>query len=101
MSLEEQGIGKEEANETMLELYGLNVEDYVDAALGNVDVASMFAAFNYKDVYYVEDGKIYTALSWESKLFDDSEYTLNDNILIIDAMTIEDGGEPMQWEKAE
>lgn len=96
-----QGVSKEDADAAMLQVYGLNVEDYVDATLKNQDISSIFSAFNSNEVYYVEGSKIYTALSWNSKLFEDSTYTLNNGVLTIDAMTLEADGEPLQWKKAE
>ena len=99
--LEQQGVSREDADDAVLQAYGLDIEDYVDAVLQSIDMGSMFEAFNYKEVYYVENDKIYTALSWNSKLFEDSAYTLENGILTVDAMTMEEGGEPLQWEKAE
>lgn len=99
--LEQQGVSKEDADEAMLQVYGLKMEEYVDTILQSFDIGAMFQAFNFKEVYYVEDDKIYTALSWDSKLFEDSAYALEDGILTVDVMTMEEGGEPIQWEKAE
>lgn len=103
-ALEAQGISREDADEAMLQAYGLNVADYTDAMLERVDVGTLFQAIfqsiNFKGVYYVEDNQIYSALSWSSTLFDGSNYTLDNGILIIDDMTMEDGGEPMQWKNA-
>lgn len=100
-TLEQQGISKADADAAMLQVYGLNVEDYVDASLKNVDMKSMFSAFNYTEVYYAEGNTIYTALSWKSTMFEDTTYTLNNGILTIEDMTLEEGGEPLQWKKAE
>lgn len=100
-SLAQQGISKEDADEAMLQLYGLKVEEYVDAVLKSLDMATMFQVFNFTEVYYVADGKIYAALSWNSQLFEPSAYALKDGILTIDGMTLEEGGEPLQWKKAE
>lgn len=100
-ALEQQGVSKEGADQVMLQTYGLKMEEYIDTVLKSLDLNSMFQAFNYSEVYYVADGKIYTALTWNSQLFEDSAYTLDNGILTIDVMTLEEGGEPMQWKKAE
>jgi hypothetical protein len=64
-------------------------------------MGTLFAAFNATEVYYVDGDQIYTALSWNSSKFDGSAYTLENGVLTIDALTLEDGGEPLQWKKAE
>lgn len=99
--LEQQGISKEDADEAMLQLYGLKMEEYIEAILQSFDISAVLQAFNFKEVYYVEDDKIFTALSWDSKLFEDSAYNLEDGVLTVDVMTMEEGGEPIQWKKAE
>ncbi|MBQ4563655.1 MAG: hypothetical protein IJA58_04135 [Lachnospiraceae bacterium] len=100
-TLAQQGFNKEAADAAILQNTGMTMEAYVDYVLQSFDFGSLFQAFNITEVYYVKDGKIYTAMSWSSPLFEDSAYTLKDGILIIDAVTLVEGGEPMQWKKAD
>ena len=99
-SLAQQGISKENADQAMLQAYGLTAKEYVEAALKTYDIAKMFDALGAREVYYVADGKIYAALSWNSQLFEPSAYTLKDGILTIESVTLGDSSEPLQWKKA-
>lgn len=97
-SLAEQGLSKEESDQAMLEAYGLNVNDYVEASLKGYDVAAQFSAYTYEAVYYVQDGALYAGLSWKAN-FEKSEYTLKDGKLKIDGLSLEEGGTPLTWIK--
>ena len=98
-SLAAQGLSKEQADQAMLEVYGLNVPDYVDAALKSFSIADIFAAFHFEEVYYVEDGKVFTALTWNAK-FENNTFTITDGELVIDGLTLEEGGPALTWKKA-
>lgn len=100
LELEQNGISREKADEVMLEIYGLNVEDYVDASMKNVNPSAMFEAFGSTRVYYVQDGTLYTALSWKSQTFEEDDYSVKNGVLIIDSIIMEEGGEPLEWKKA-
>lgn len=95
----QQGLTKEQGDQAMLEAYGLNVSDYVDAALTGYDANQYFSAFNSEQVYYVENGKVYTALNWQAK-FEGDNFSLTNGKLKIEGLSLEEGGEPLVWEKA-
>ena len=93
------GYGKEQADQAMLDTYGLNVTDYVEAALKGYDAADIFEAFKGEEVYYVEGNKVFTALRWEAK-FESNAFTITNGKLVIDGLTLEEGGQPLTWTKA-
>ncbi|MBR2310048.1 MAG: hypothetical protein IKA47_05900 [Oscillospiraceae bacterium] len=94
-----QGYSKAQADQAMLEAYGLNVPDYVTAALKGYKAADILAAFTSEEVYYVEGNKVFTALSWNAK-FESNTYTLSGNKLVIDGVSLPDGGPSLTWTKA-
>ena len=91
------GMSKEEADAAMIEAYGLDVTDYVEATLEGYDVTAVFDAFQSEEVYYVEGDTIYTALSWKAN-FEGSAYTLKDGKLTIEAL-LDENGELLVWTK--
>lgn len=74
------GFDKEETNEAMVEAYGMTVEEYVDALMGEMDLNAVFEAMEINGVYYVEDGKLYTGISWTMEL-EPSEFTVEGDTL--------------------
>lgn len=101
LALAQQGMTKEDADAAILQNTGMTMDAYIDYILQSFDFASLFQALNVTEVYYVQDGKIYTGMSWSSTLFEDSAYTLENGVLIIDSVTFEEGSEPLHWEKTE
>ena len=97
-SLAAQGLSKEQADQAMEETYGLNVTDYVDASLKNYSVNDMFNAFRSEEVYYVEGDKVFTAISWNAK-FESNAFTITNGKLVIDGLTLEQGGQALVWKK--
>ncbi len=97
-SFAEQGLSKEQGDQAMLEAYGLNVNEYVDASLKGYDINAAFKAYTFEEVYYVEDGAIFTALSWKAN-FEKSAYTLENGKLKIDGLSVDDSCEPLIWTK--
>lgn len=98
-ALAAEGLSKVEADQAMIDTYGLNVTDYVDASLKNFNVDEMFSAFRSEEVYYVEGDKIFTAISWNAK-FSNNAFTLTNGKLVIDGLTLEEGGPALTWKKA-
>ena len=98
-TLAAQGMSKEQADQAMMDAYGLNVADYVDAALKNFDINDFFAAFNAQEVYYVEDNKVFTALTWNAT-FESNTFTITDDTLVIDGLAMEEGGQAFVWTRA-
>lgn len=95
----QQGMSKDQVDQAMLSTTGLTVEGYVDAILKSFDMNTIFQAFNAQEVYYVADGAIYTALTWDAK-FEKSGYTLKNGVLTVEGLALEAGGAPLQWKKA-
>ncbi len=93
-----EGFSREQGDQAMLQTYGLNVNDYVEAALKSYDVNAMFKAFTFEEVYYVEGGEIYTAISWKAT-FEKSAYSLTSGKLRVDGLSLEDGGPQLIWTK--
>ena len=85
-----QGMDKEAADAAFAIAYGMSIQDYVDEELSYVDLnelfASAFGAIEIKGVYYVEDGLVYSADSWEDEMIGDS-YTITGDTLTIEGMT--------------
>ena len=98
-SFAQEGMSKSQADQAMLDAYGLNVKDYVDAELKNYDVGQIFDAYTTTMVYYVEDGKVCTALTWKAK-FEKDKYTIEDGKLTIEGLTMMEGGDPLVFVKA-
>lgn len=94
-----EGLSKEEADQMMLDASGMTVSDYVDVILQQVDFSEWFAAFHTQDMYYVQDGQLFTALNWDA-VFEGKTFTLTDGKLVIEGITLEEGGEPLIWTKA-
>lgn len=94
----QMGLSKEQADQEMLEAYGLNVPDYVDAALKVFDINSLLASFNSQEVYYVEGNTVFTAIAWNAK-FESNTFTITDDTLVIDGLALEEGGQAFVWTK--
>lgn len=94
-----EGLSKEEADQKMLDAYGMTVLQYVDAILQQVDFSELFARFHTQEVYYVQDGQLFAALDWDVA-FEGKTFTLTDGKLVIEGITLEEGGEPLIWTKA-
>ena len=86
-----QGMNKEAAEAAVMENYGMSMEDYIAAYLETVDFNSMFdgifSALN--GVYYMEDGLLYTGMSWD--LMTEDPCTLEGDTLVIDSFSEEMG----------
>lgn len=94
-----EGLSKEEADQMMLDASGMTVSEYVDAILQQVDFSEWFAVFHAQDMYYVQDGQLFTALDWDAA-FEGQAFTLTDGKLVIENITLEEGGEPLVWTRA-
>lgn len=97
-AFEQEGLTKEQADKAMIEAYGLNVNDYVDASLKNYDPDSLFSTYNLDEVYYVKGNTLYYALSWNAK-FESSEFKINNGELVINEITLEEGGSPLVFKR--
>lgn len=80
--LEAAGFSKEEANTALVDEMGMTVEEYAAALMAEMDLNAVFEAMNITGVYYVEDGKLYTGISWTMDL-EPSEFTVEGNTLTL------------------
>lgn len=76
------GLDKEAADAAIKESTGMTMEQYVDYALGMVDFDAILGSINFDGVYYVEDGKLYSGVTWESQMGGDA-YTLEGDTLTL------------------
>ncbi len=97
-SFKQEGLTKEQADQAMIDTYGLNVNDYVEASLKDYDPDEIFNAFNQQQVYYVDGNTVYSALNWNAK-FDGSEFKINNGQLVINELTLEEGGSPLVFKR--
>ena len=95
----QEGMNKTQADQAMLDAYGLNVNDYVEAALKSVDINKLFGAYFMEEVYYVEGDKVFTALSWKAK-FESNAFKITGGKLVIEGVALEEGGKDLEWKKS-
>lgn len=98
-TLAEQGLSKEQADQAMLDAYGLNVSDYVEDSLKQYTVDDIFSTYRSDEVYYVEGSTVFTALSWNAK-FESNTFTVSNGTLVVDGLSLEEGGPALVWTKA-
>ena len=98
--LASDGISQSEADAVFSELYGMSIDEYVELELANIDISEYFGEMFVEQVYYVTDAGMYMAESWNDE-FEFSEYTLENDVLIIDTATLEEGGDPVEWTRVE
>lgn len=74
------GVSRETFDALIMESYGMSTRDYVKHTMGNFTLNSLFdfvsSTMNLCGVYYVEDGSLYTGLTWESPMTP-SDYTVD------------------------
>lgn len=99
-SLAQQGIGKAAADEAMLATYDMTMEEYVNATVDAIDLDAFFGYLTADMVYYVGENMIYASDTWYNE-FTGSNYTLENDVLIIEDDVLEEGGEPLQWKRVE
>ncbi len=89
-SYAEMGYDRAATDTIILQNFGVSVEEYVDAALAETSIDD----YNQEivGVYYVENGKLYDAESWDADM-DISSFTVEGNTLILvddeDGITLE------------
>lgn len=86
----DEGVGQEDADAAMMDTYGMNVTDYIHASLEGLSIndilRGVYSAMDVGGVYYVEDGKIYQGMSWDTEM-EPSGYTLEGDSLTIDGFS--------------
>lgn len=98
------GIGQAEADELMLEAYGMTVPEYAAFMLQSMDMtemmSSIFGAVNVSEVYYVEGSTLYTAMTWTAK-FTPTEFTVDGDTLTLMEDVAGEGAESTVFTRVE
>ena len=95
------GYNKSMANQAMMAEYGMNVEQYADAALEVEGIQAYFDTFgHFEGAYYVGQNGMYTAANWNDE-FECDKYTITDGVLVVEEMSLYEDGEVLQWKRAE
>ena len=97
-SFTDKGFSKSQADEAMIQTYGKNVKDYVDAIYKDYDVQAEFSAQDCDIVYYVEGDALYIAADWKSK-FTKIAYTLQDGKLLSKDLVADENGKAVPFVK--
>jgi hypothetical protein len=85
-SFEQDGLTREEVDQTFVTMMGMTVREYVETGIAESE-EDLSAELNesYDGVYYVADGKIYMGDSWHEPMEDGGDYTLEgDTLKLID-----------------
>lgn len=93
-----QGVSKEQTDAAILAEQGMSTEEYVNKQVEGMDLEEFFESFADDGVYYVTESKIWIAPSWLNE-FESSAYTLDGDSLVIEEITLEEDGEPLQWKR--
>ena len=80
ISLEAENLTREEADTLFFSVYGMTIEEYVDAALAGMSIEDFSSTL--EGVYYVSDSHIYMGDSW-SELTEDYIYTLEGDTMVM------------------
>lgn len=99
-SLALQGINESQADAAMKAVYGMTLEEFVNAYVDSIDPDDIFGESVMNGVYYVGQNGLYMSNSWLGE-FECSEYTLENGVLIIQEDVLVEGGEPLQWTRVE
>ena len=82
------GMTKEQADQAMIQAYGMDVEGYAAVLAVAIDWDAMLAATPHEGVYYVADGLLYSGDNWNTLVSDDLQ--LEGNTLILPVADIGD-----------
>lgn len=81
LQMESQGISRETFDALIQDSYGMNMYDFVKSTTGASTIKAVMDnitnAVELDGVYYVEDGALYTGLTWESPMTP-SDFTIDD-----------------------
>lgn len=82
------GLNKEQADDYMKTLYGMDVKAYAKQAAASIDWNNLFADAANSGVYYVSGGKLCSGKGWSEPIGSDN-YTLKDGKLTIATLSSE------------
>lgn len=92
--LKAEGFTREEGDALFLDAYGMGVEDYLRKSMVEFSInellADIIGSVDVSGVYYVEDGILYTGMSWEGKMEKDA-YVLDGDNLTIPSFSVDMG----------
>lgn len=92
--LEAEGFTREEGDQLFLEAYGMGVEDYLRESMKEFSInellADIIGSVDVSGVYYIEDGILYTGMSWEGKM-DEDQYVLDGDRLTVPSFSADLG----------
>lgn len=60
------GMTKEQADQAMVEAYGMDVEGYAEVMAAAIDWNALLEASSQEGVYYVAEGKLYSGPDWDT-----------------------------------
>ena len=75
------GMTKEQADQAMLQAYGMSTEEYAGVLAAAIDWDAMLAAGCQGGVYYVEGNKLYSGADWTS--LESEDLTLGEDTLTL------------------
>ncbi len=76
------GMDKEAADAAIKESTGMTMDQYVEYVMSMIDFDSLLGSLNFNGVYYVEDGRLYMGLTWDSQM-DPVRFTLEGDTLTL------------------
>ena len=76
------GMSQEQADAAILQSTGMTIDEYIDYSLSMIDFNSFFGTVNIKGVYYVEDGKLYSGMTWNAEMTPE-EFTVDGDTLTL------------------
>ena len=68
VEMESLGVSREDTDAAFVEEYGMNVQEYTEAAFAEIDFSAIFEAMSITGVYYVDGSTLYTGISWDMEL---------------------------------
>lgn len=77
---EAAGLTEEQADEAMVEAYGMDMDTFITATMSSMDLNAVFAAMNINLVYYVEGDQLYVGLTWDTEM-EPTAFTLEGDTL--------------------
>ena len=80
--LKAAGYDQEEADEALKDELGMTVPEYAASVVDEANFAAVFDALNISGVYYVENGQLFTGISWDTEM-SPSEFTLDGDTLTL------------------
>ena len=93
-----KGLDRAAADEAAVEAYGMTLEAYAEKIVNQL--VKQLTNIGSDMVYYVEGNKLYRGQSWNEPL-EESEFPLENGVLLIDKDVMDATGEPLKWTRVE